>query len=766
MRLAIPILMQAGLAWGACPTAGGYANTCFVSVLGSDTIGTGTITEPYRSLQKAADTAAPGDTVMIRGGRHTTAALSFISPGTSGAVQAPITFRAFQGEAAIIDGGNVAGRRFLLMLPANTHGSHYHFAGLKFENWHYYSNIATIQGRHPGIEFRATRMDVDGGSVIVNPAVDGTGYKVLGSHWEMGRSIQCTISDTGVDDDYAGACPPGTTHLLLQTVTPNTGACTLDIGDGRGPQPIRTTTNYDLSNNYFAGNGHGFRLRWNTDRWEVLGGTLFDCSVASGTNNGDYVGCDGILIQDSVFRRIGAASDHVAFEAGSGILLNRIDVRSSKANNDCLDVKSNNVTLSDVSVFGCGAKGMGIWGYSTWRNVRSDGPSFLGAEYTSRIINGAIDDGGFIRITANYNPYGGQVPIPGHRVAISNVQGCTGANGIWLVKDAVSKDVFRIMGDNGEGTSCSGTFVSSPGSSIRMAPALNGPSGDVRFASVQREGSLPGVWVTGSGQAHKVSVYDSVFSNLNAATGYGFCIGKTAIRSSGRNQFFSARGQVYDLDYGNDCALHSGHLLSTYEPDSHHGAANLDQATFRATAASPATIADRGYYAGTNTAIAGVTRQIVRFRAPAATDSCTVVLDDSADFGSIEETIASGPGRRWREVVFGAATPLSAGTTYYHKITCGHDVFTGSAATLNLQAGTAAVSVTLAGGAVEQSEAALDFSVDGSSWTSGASQACGAGCALSTAQLNRGQIYWFRSRRIGAAGATLAVGEAWPALVL
>lgn len=149
MRLAIPILMQAGLAWGACPTAGGYANTCFVSVLGSDTIGTGTITEPYRSLQKAADTAAPGDTVMIRGGRHTTAALSFISPGTSGAVQAPITFRAFQGEAAIIDGGNVAGRRFLLMLPANTHGSHYHFAGLKFENWHYYSNIATIQGAIP-----------------------------------------------------------------------------------------------------------------------------------------------------------------------------------------------------------------------------------------------------------------------------------------------------------------------------------------------------------------------------------------------------------------------------------------------------------------------------------------------------------------------------------------------------------------------------------------------------------------------------------------
>lgn len=765
MRLIVAFLICAGAASGGCPTANGYSNTCFVSTTGSDDSGAGTLTAPFLTLQKAADTASPGDTILIRGGRHTTTAATFISPKNAGTPEAPITFKAFQGEAAIIDGGNTAGKRFLLMVPTNNFGSHYHFSGLKFDNWHYFSNLATIQGRHPGIQFRATRTELDGGSVIINPTGDGTGYKILGSHWEAGRSIQCTITDTGDDDDYSGMCPAETTHLLLQTMTPNTGACTLDIGDGRGPQPIRTTTNNDPVNSFLAGNGHGFRLRWNTNRWEIIGATLFDCSVMSGANNGDYVGCDGMLIQDSVFRRYGAAADHVGLEAGSGIVLNRVDVWSSRAANDCLDLKSNYVTLSDVSSFGCGAKGLGVWGYSKWRNVRSDGPSFLGAEYTARIVSGAVDEDGFIKITAYYSPYGGQVPIPGHRVAIANVLGCTGANGTWLIKDAVSKDVFRIMGDNGEGTSCSGAFEPSPSSSVRMAPAPKGLSGDIRFASVQRPGGLPSVWLTGSGQAHKVNVYDSIFANLNAATGYGFCIGKTAIRSSGRNQFFSARGQLYALDYSNDCVVQTGDLLSTYEPDSNHGAPNLDQATFRATASSPGTIANRGYYAGTNTVEAGATRQIVRFRAPAAADHCTVALDDSPDFSSIVETVESAPGPRWREVVFGASTPLSPGTAYYHRITCGYDVFTGSAATLAPQSGTAVVRATIPPGGTEQPQAAIDHSLDGLSWVPGAPAGCESGCTLATGALNKGEAYWLRIRRMSAGGSTLATAEPWRVVV-
>ncbi|MCB9802993.1 DUF4215 domain-containing protein [Candidatus Nomurabacteria bacterium] len=75
------------------------ANTYHVSVSGSDVSGLGTSDNPWRSIQKAADTVTAGDTVIVHQGTYN----ERIEITMSGTVEEPIIFQS-DGEV-IIDGG-------------------------------------------------------------------------------------------------------------------------------------------------------------------------------------------------------------------------------------------------------------------------------------------------------------------------------------------------------------------------------------------------------------------------------------------------------------------------------------------------------------------------------------------------------------------------------------------------------------------------------------------------------------------------------------
>ncbi len=75
--------------------------TYYVSTTGNDS-NPGTWDRPYRTLRKAAEVVAAGDTVFIRGGVYQEA-VDFKTSGTS---RAPIKIWGFPGETAIIDGNN------------------------------------------------------------------------------------------------------------------------------------------------------------------------------------------------------------------------------------------------------------------------------------------------------------------------------------------------------------------------------------------------------------------------------------------------------------------------------------------------------------------------------------------------------------------------------------------------------------------------------------------------------------------------------------
>ena len=74
------------------------ADTYYVATDGDDG-GPGTLAQPWRTIQKAADTMVAGDTVLIRGGTY----LETVSPLNTGTVDDVITYQGYPGEEAIID---------------------------------------------------------------------------------------------------------------------------------------------------------------------------------------------------------------------------------------------------------------------------------------------------------------------------------------------------------------------------------------------------------------------------------------------------------------------------------------------------------------------------------------------------------------------------------------------------------------------------------------------------------------------------------------
>jgi len=78
-------------------------NYYYVSTTGNDSTGDGTITNPWKTIQCAANVAQAGDIVIIRGGTYR----ETITPVNSGTLDSPITFASASGENVIINGCDI-----------------------------------------------------------------------------------------------------------------------------------------------------------------------------------------------------------------------------------------------------------------------------------------------------------------------------------------------------------------------------------------------------------------------------------------------------------------------------------------------------------------------------------------------------------------------------------------------------------------------------------------------------------------------------------
>ena len=76
------------------------AATFYVATTGNDTNSGTTTNLAWRTVQKAANTLAPGDTALVRGGVYSEA----VRVNVSGNAASRITFQNFPGELPIVDG--------------------------------------------------------------------------------------------------------------------------------------------------------------------------------------------------------------------------------------------------------------------------------------------------------------------------------------------------------------------------------------------------------------------------------------------------------------------------------------------------------------------------------------------------------------------------------------------------------------------------------------------------------------------------------------
>lgn len=110
------LFLLVGCAPAAAPTRAaaarvGAATTYYVAVDG-DNNNPGTLTQPWQTIQYAADQVIAGDTVWVRGGVYN----ERVTLNTSGnEVDGPITFQSYTGETAVLDGAG-------LVVPDDTNG--------------------------------------------------------------------------------------------------------------------------------------------------------------------------------------------------------------------------------------------------------------------------------------------------------------------------------------------------------------------------------------------------------------------------------------------------------------------------------------------------------------------------------------------------------------------------------------------------------------------------------------------------------------------
>ncbi|HET7055053.1 MAG TPA: DUF1565 domain-containing protein, partial [Thermomicrobiales bacterium] len=74
------------------------AGTYYVATTGNDATGTGTLANPWRTIQKAADSIGPGSTVLIQPGTYAEAAEIAITATAA----SPVIFRG-NGAGVVID---------------------------------------------------------------------------------------------------------------------------------------------------------------------------------------------------------------------------------------------------------------------------------------------------------------------------------------------------------------------------------------------------------------------------------------------------------------------------------------------------------------------------------------------------------------------------------------------------------------------------------------------------------------------------------------
>ncbi|MEF2966821.1 choice-of-anchor Q domain-containing protein [Paenibacillus sp. M1] len=178
----------------------------YVATTGNDN-NPGTLSSPWKTLQKAAGSAKPGDTVYVRGGVYN----EFVNFKVSGTATGPITFQNYEQEIPIVDGSGLSlAKNQALMLLSNvsyitisgfeirnlsTSSSSYDPAGIRVKDGG--SRIQLLNNNVHHIENTSKSGNGHGIHVLGNSSTAITDLIISGNqvhHLKTGKSESLTLS--------------------------------------------------------------------------------------------------------------------------------------------------------------------------------------------------------------------------------------------------------------------------------------------------------------------------------------------------------------------------------------------------------------------------------------------------------------------------------------------------------------------------------------------------------------------------------------------
>ena len=190
------------LAWIAVGILGlplAQAGNYYVSPSGSDTA-PGTLSQPFKTIQKAATVMVAGDTAYIRAGVYR----ETVTPTNSGTQNAPITYMPYNGESVTISGADVIPAKLVDLSSGNIYKAPMSWDLGDGANQVFLDGQMMIEARWPN-----TTLDVSHPTVA---ATGGASYVDGGSGPSTG-----TITDVNLPSRPAGYWNGATINICLGT---------------------------------------------------------------------------------------------------------------------------------------------------------------------------------------------------------------------------------------------------------------------------------------------------------------------------------------------------------------------------------------------------------------------------------------------------------------------------------------------------------------------------------------------------------------------
>jgi parallel beta-helix repeat protein len=261
-RFAVGTLLLGGLL--TVPTAQAATSNYFVSPTGHDG-NPGTVSRPWRTLQKAADTVPAGSTVYLRGGTHA----PFIMR-RSGTASAPIAFARYGTEKPVVDGKRAVAYTIKIVSAKHVHvrgltirGGYkagHAGAGITAESSSYIEirNNLIVDNKAWGVRsFNSTYVTIDNNEVTQN-AVGihvgrlGQGTKVTSNRIHHNNKMMVNTADINGDDaggeGIALVMTTGSVTLSGNMIWANRAA-SYDYGYDGGAMSVYAASNWNITGN-------------------------------------------------------------------------------------------------------------------------------------------------------------------------------------------------------------------------------------------------------------------------------------------------------------------------------------------------------------------------------------------------------------------------------------------------------------------------------------------------------------------------------------